>query len=235
MAPTFTAAQKGKAPEVTGAPAKALPSPGPSQQGRPYPPAARTINIIFSIDPATARRQEAEVDGISEQHSSFIPLTFCQEDLPQQGNIHNDPIIVVAGITDFDVRRVLLDSGSATDILFESAFLQMGLKKVNLLRAGTTLLGFSGVRVQPLGFVALPVSFSDDNGYAMNMMNFAVIRAKSGYNAILGRTIFNSFRMVISMPHLCAKFPTPSGIITIRGDVRQATQCFQIAAQLVVD
>ncbi|PKA60634.1 RNA-directed DNA polymerase like [Apostasia shenzhenica] len=33
MAPTFTAAQKGKAPEVTGAPAKALPSPGPNQQG----------------------------------------------------------------------------------------------------------------------------------------------------------------------------------------------------------
>ncbi|PKA60968.1 hypothetical protein AXF42_Ash019957 [Apostasia shenzhenica] len=41
--------------------------------------------------------------------------------------------------------------------------------------------------------------------------------------------------MVISTPHLCAKFPTSSGIVTIRGDVRQATRCFQIVAQLVVD
>ncbi|PKA53856.1 hypothetical protein AXF42_Ash011336 [Apostasia shenzhenica] len=235
MAPTFTAAQKGKAPEVTGAPAKALPSPGPSQQGHPYPPAARTINVIFSIDPATACCQEAEIGGISEQHSSSIPLTFCQKDLPQKSNIHNDLIVVIARKADFDVRQVLLDSGRAADILFESAFLHMGLKEVNLLCAEATLLGFSGERVQPLGFIALPVSFSDDNGYAMNMVNFTVIRTKSGYNAILGRTTLNSFGMVIFMPHLCAKFPTFSDIVTVKGDVRQATRCFQIAAQLMVD
>ncbi|PKA64913.1 RNA-directed DNA polymerase like [Apostasia shenzhenica] len=234
MAPTFTAAQKGKAPEVIEVPAKVLPSADPSQQRHPYPPAARTINAIFSIDPATQRR-EGEVSGISEHHASSIPLTFCSEDFPQQGNLHNDPIVVVARIADFDVRRVLLDSGSAADILFESAFLQMGLKETNLLHVGTTILGFSGERVQLLGFITLPVSFGDDNGHAMSMVNFAVIRAKSGYNAILGRTTLNSFGMVISTPHLCAKFPTSSGVITIRGDATQATRCFQIAALLVVD
>ncbi|PKA53719.1 RNA-directed DNA polymerase like [Apostasia shenzhenica] len=111
----------------------------------------------------------------------------------------------------------------------------MGLKEVNLLRAGATLLGFSGKRVQPLGFIALPVSFGDDNGHAMSMVNFAVIRAKSGFNAILGRTTLNSFGMVISTPHLYVKFPTSSGIVTIRGDAKQATRCFQIATQLLVD
>ncbi|PKA64898.1 hypothetical protein AXF42_Ash011500 [Apostasia shenzhenica] len=151
------------------------------------------------------------------------------------GNPHNDLIVVTARVTDFDVRRVLLDSGSVADILFESAFLQMGLKETNLLHVGTTLLGFSGKRVQPLGFISLQVSFCDDNCHAMSMVNFAVIRARSSYNAILGRTTLNSFRMVISMPHLYAKFPTSSGIVTIREDLRQATQCFQLAAQLVVD
>ncbi|PKA57232.1 RNA-directed DNA polymerase like [Apostasia shenzhenica] len=111
----------------------------------------------------------------------------------------------------------------------------MGLKEASLLSAGTTLLGFSGERVQPLGFITLPVSFGDDNSRAMSMVNFAVIRAKSAYNAILWRTTLNSFGMVISTPHLCAKFPTSSGVVTIRGDARQATRCFQIAAQLVVD
>ncbi|PKA52991.1 RNA-directed DNA polymerase like [Apostasia shenzhenica] len=233
MAPTFTAAQKGKAPEVAEVPAKALPPPGPSRSRRPYPPAARTINAIFSIDPI-AHRQAAEVGGISEQHASSIPLTFCSKDLPHRGNQHNDPIVVVARISDFDVQRVLLDSRSAIDILFESAFLQMGLKETNLLRAGTTLLVFSGERVRPLGFITLPVSFGDDDGHAISMVNFAVIRAKSGCNAILGRTTLNSFGMMISTPHLCMKFLTSSGV-TIRGDARQATRCFQIAAQLVVD
>ncbi|PKA46068.1 hypothetical protein AXF42_Ash020882 [Apostasia shenzhenica] len=234
MAPTFTAAQKGKAPDVAEAPTKALPSVDPSQQVRPYPPATRTINAIFNIDPTT-QRQGTEVGGVSEQYASSIPLTFCSEDLPRQGNLHNVLIVVVARIADFVVRRVLLDSRSAADILFESAFLQMGLKETNLLHAGTTLLDFSGERVQPLGFITLPVSFGDGNGHAMSMVNFAIIRAKSGYNAILGRTTLNSFRMVISTPHLCAKFPTSSGVVTFRGDAIQATRCFQIAAQLVVD
>ncbi|PKA45958.1 hypothetical protein AXF42_Ash019719 [Apostasia shenzhenica] len=69
----------------------------------------------------------------------------------------------------------------------------------------------------------------------MNMVNFTVIRAKSCYNTILGRTTLNSFGMVIFTSHLCAKFPTSSGVVTIRGDARQANRCFQIAAQLVVD
>ncbi|PKA50416.1 hypothetical protein AXF42_Ash013505 [Apostasia shenzhenica] len=103
MAPTFTTAQKGKAPETAEASAKALPPVGPSQQGRPYPPANRTINAIFSIDPLTQRR-EAEVGSVSEHHASSIPLTFCREDLSQQGNLHNDPIVVVARIADFNVR-----------------------------------------------------------------------------------------------------------------------------------
>ncbi|PKA58712.1 hypothetical protein AXF42_Ash000805 [Apostasia shenzhenica] len=104
------------------------------------------------------------------------------------GNPHNDPIVVTACVADFDVRRVLLDSGSATDILFESTFLQMGFKEANLLHAGTTLLGFSGERVQLLGFISLLVSFCYDNGHAISMVNFTVIRARSGYNAILGGT-----------------------------------------------
>ncbi|PKA47481.1 hypothetical protein AXF42_Ash021558 [Apostasia shenzhenica] len=69
----------------------------------------------------------------------------------------------------------------------------------------------------------------------MSIVNFAVIKARSGYNAILGRTTLNSFGIVISTPYLCAKFPSSCSVVTIRGDLRQATRCFEIAAQLVVD
>ncbi|PKA52629.1 hypothetical protein AXF42_Ash001610 [Apostasia shenzhenica] len=164
MAPTFNVVQKGKAPADMGASAQDLQPPGSSQPMWSYPPAARTINTIFSIDPTVVHRQVVEVDGISHQPSSSILLIFCHEDLPGMGNPRNDPIVGTARVIDFNVRRVLLDSGSASDILFESAFLQMGLKKTNLLHAGTTLLSFSGERVQPLGFISLPVSFCDDNG-----------------------------------------------------------------------
>ncbi|PKA50167.1 hypothetical protein AXF42_Ash020112 [Apostasia shenzhenica] len=212
MTPAFNTAQKGKALADVGAPTRVSLPPDPSRPVRSYPPAARTINAIFSVDRATAHRQVVEVDDISHLSSSSIPLIFFHEDLPRLGNPHNDPIVVTARVADCNNRRVLLDSGSTANILFESALLQMGLKKMNLLHAGTILLGFSGERVQLLGFISLPVSFCDDNGHAMRMVIFVVIRAKSGYNAILGRRTLNIYRMVISMPYFCAKFPTSSAL-----------------------
>ncbi|PKA46346.1 hypothetical protein AXF42_Ash021582 [Apostasia shenzhenica] len=140
MTTTSNTAQKRKAPESTGASAR-VSHPEPSQSTRPYPPATRMINVIFSVNPAASCHQES----------------------------------------------------------------------------------FSRERVQPLGFISLPISFCDDNGNAMSMVNFAIIRAKLGYNAILGRATLNSFGMVISTQHLYVKFSASSGVVTVRGDVRQAT------------
>ncbi|PKA54970.1 hypothetical protein AXF42_Ash003606 [Apostasia shenzhenica] len=65
MAPTFNATQKGKAPEDVGDPPQALPPQGPSQPMRSYPPTARTINAIFSVDPATTQHHVIEVGDIA--------------------------------------------------------------------------------------------------------------------------------------------------------------------------
>ncbi|XP_077251992.1 uncharacterized protein LOC143891256 [Tasmannia lanceolata] len=61
------------------------------------------------------------------------------------------------------------------------------------------------------------------------MVNFLVVRAKSAYNAILGRPGQNLLRAVPSAYHQKMKFSTPGGVGEVRGDQPQLRQCYAAA------
>lgn len=44
----------------------------------------------------------------------------------------NDPIVITAGIANFDVNRILIDYGSFVEILSYNAFKEMGLREIDL-------------------------------------------------------------------------------------------------------
>jgi hypothetical protein len=56
---------------------------------------------------------------------SHIPITFSQEDHQLKDNPHNDAMVISCVIKGFLVHNVLVDTGSATDIIFVKAFRQM--------------------------------------------------------------------------------------------------------------
>jgi hypothetical protein len=53
---------------------------------------------------------------------SHIPITFFQEDLQLKDYPHNDPMVISCVIKGFLVHNVLVDTGSAADIIFAKAF-----------------------------------------------------------------------------------------------------------------
>jgi hypothetical protein len=53
---------------------------------------------------------------------SHIPITFSQEDLQLKDYPHNDAMVISCVIKEFLVHNVLVDTGSATDIIFAKAF-----------------------------------------------------------------------------------------------------------------
>ena len=53
------------------------------------------------------------------------------------------------------MHRLLIDNGSSTDILYYSAFQQMGIDRERLVSMNASLVGFGGIRVLPLGVVTL--------------------------------------------------------------------------------
>jgi hypothetical protein len=54
-----------------------------------------------------------------------LPITFSQEDLQLKDCPHNDAMVISCVIKGFLVHNVLVDIGSAADILFVKAFRQM--------------------------------------------------------------------------------------------------------------
>jgi hypothetical protein len=56
---------------------------------------------------------------------SHIPITFSQEDLRLKDYPHRDDMVILCVIKGFIVHNVLVDTGSATNIIFAKAFKQM--------------------------------------------------------------------------------------------------------------
>jgi hypothetical protein len=56
---------------------------------------------------------------------SHIPITFSQEDLQLKDYPHNDAMVISCVIKGFLVHNLLVDTGSASDIIFAKAFRQM--------------------------------------------------------------------------------------------------------------
>jgi hypothetical protein len=53
---------------------------------------------------------------------SHVPITFSQEDLQLKDYPHNDAMVISCVIKGFLVHNVLVDTGSAANIIFAKAF-----------------------------------------------------------------------------------------------------------------
>jgi hypothetical protein len=75
---------------------------------------------------------------------SHVPITFSQDDLQLKDYPHNDAILISCVIKGFMVHNVLVDTGSATDIIFAKAFRQMQEQEDQIHDATHPLCGFGG-------------------------------------------------------------------------------------------
>ena len=84
-------------------------------------------------------------------------ITFTDEDAERIHHPHDDAIVITLLITDYTTRRVLVDNGSSVDILYYPAFQQMRLGREQLHPLNSPLVGFGGMKVQPVGSISLSV------------------------------------------------------------------------------
>ena len=75
---------------------------------------------------------------------SHMPITFSQDDLRLKDYPHNDAMVINYNIGGYIIHDVLVDNGSAADILMAKAFRQMNLGDSVLEPATNPLCGFGG-------------------------------------------------------------------------------------------
>ncbi|XP_015960106.1 uncharacterized protein LOC107484011 [Arachis duranensis] len=174
----------------------------------------RSFRAICSVN---GPQQEAEMTNQQPQ------VTFTRADFNSSIQNLDDPVVVTLQLGDLLVRKVLLDPGSSTDVLFYSTFQKMKLSDNMLQSTEGDLVGFSGERVPILGSVWLQTKLGEHPLSKTYDIQYLVVDCFSPYNLILGRPFLNKFGAVVSTVHLCVKFPLQDDqVVTIHGDYKEA-------------
>ena len=153
-------------------------------------------------------------------------ITFTDEDASRIHHPHDDAIVITLLIADYSTRRVLVDNGSSANILYYPAFQQMNFGRELLRLVHSPLVGFGGMKVQPIGTISLHVVVGAYPQQVIRNVNFLVVNCSSSYNAIIGRPTLNSWKAVTSTYLLSVEFPTEYGVGEVQGDQLVARECY---------
>ncbi|CAA0843037.1 Unknown protein, partial [Striga hermonthica] len=181
-------------------------------------------------DSNAARKANLRADWESVAEVQIVQpipdLTFGARDSQGVLTPHNDALVVTAEIANYDVERILVDTGSSADIMFYECFRKMDLG-MEITPITTSLFGFSGAEVVPLGEVQLTMALGTPPLRKVKAVRFVVVKADSAYNVILGRPSLNSFQVAVSTYCMKMKFPVGDLVGEVTGDQRLARSCYQ--------
>ncbi|GKD49297.1 reverse transcriptase domain-containing protein [Tanacetum coccineum] len=137
-----------------------------------------------------------------------------------------EPLTIEINAAGHDIHHMYIDGGASADILYEHCFQRLRPEvKSQLNPATTSLTGFTGEKIWPMGQLRLPVMVGNKEHSTTAWMNFMVIRSPSPYNGIIGRPGISAIRAVPSTAHGMLKFPIDGGIVTIYNTAAPPKEC----------
>ena len=144
-----------------------------------------------------------------------LPLVLSFLDADKLGTIqpYDDALVVMLRIGGYDVKRVMIDQGSAAEIMYPDLYKGLGLKPENLTTYSSPLVSFEGKMVVPKGQIRLPVQVGTD----MVEVDFIVVDAFSPYAAIMGRPWLHTLGAVSFTLHQKVKYPSRDQVLEIVG------------------
>ncbi|XP_057956803.1 uncharacterized protein LOC131150216 [Malania oleifera] len=139
---------------------------------------------------------------------------------------HNDALVLSLLVANYKVRRVLIDNGSSTNVMFWSILEGMKIGKDRLKPILAPLVRFGGGVVHPIGTIILPMTIGMTPQQVTSLTKFLVVDRPLVYNIMFGRPLLNAVQAVTSTYDLKMKFPTPHGTGVVKGDQAAARNCY---------
>ena len=105
--------------------------------------------------------------------------------------------------------------------MYPDLYKGLSLRREDLEKYDSPLVGFDGRLVIPRGMIRLPVQARDEEVH----VNFIVVEAYSSYTAILARPWLHAMGAISSTLHLKVKYPTQGRVEELVGSQAMARQC----------
>ena len=86
-----------------------------------------------------------------------LVMGFSDEDKIGTIQPHDDALVITLRIWGYDVRRVMVDQGSAAEIMYLDLYKGLSLRAEDLTPYSSPLVSFEGKVIIPKGQIRLPV------------------------------------------------------------------------------
>nr|XP_023887813.1 uncharacterized protein LOC111999933 [Quercus suber] len=166
--------------------------------------------------------KKAYATEVNSVHSRFshlkVPrcsepnIVFFEKDDRGIRQPHDNPLVIMLRMEEFNMHWVLVDNGSSIDIIYLSSFQQIKLNEERLRPFSSLLVCFTEDRVIPKGFVKITIIAGTYPAEVSKEIDFLVVDCPSTYNVILGRPTLNMLKAMTLTYYLKVKFPTTHGL-----------------------
>ena len=139
-----------------------------------------------------------------------MPLIMGFSDEDKIGTIqpYDDALVITLRIGGYDVNMVIVDQGSAAEIMYPDLYKGLNLKAEDLTPYNSPLVSFKEKIIIPNGQIRLPVQTSSE----VVEVDFIVVDAYSPYTAIVARLWLHTLGAVSSTLHQKVKYPSDGQI-----------------------
>ena len=96
---------------------------------------------------------------------------------------HNDALVITLMIATWDVRKVLIDPGSSSEIMYKNLYRFLYIPSNDIIPVNSSVYSYSGEAVWPVGRVRLIIRV----GPVQTIMEFIIVNVDAPYNAFMGR------------------------------------------------
>ena len=129
-------------------------------------------------------------------------VTFTDDDLLLGSKPHNCPLFMIGYIREQKARRILVDGGSAINIMPKSTMNELGIIVEELSKSRTMIQGFNLEDQRAINMIHIELIIGDLSTSSI----FYVIDAKTSYRLLLGRPWPHEHGIVASTLHQCLKY-----------------------------
>ena len=126
-------------------------------------------------------------------------ILFDEKETQHLERSHDDALVVTLDVANFEVSRILIDTGSSVDLIFLSTLERMGISRADVVGPPSPLVAFTSESVMSLGTIKPPVLA----GKISKIADFVVFDKPAAYNIFFGTPWIYQMKAVPSTYHQC--------------------------------